>query len=81
MDHFLLFCPIAFELWTMTFCLFGLQWVIPILICSQLGRVISAVLRVMSRSFEVFGKNGTLEVLRVMSRLSLNLKPFSFILC
>ena len=29
MDHLLLHCPMAYKLWTMVFCLFGLQWVIP----------------------------------------------------
>ena len=28
-DHLLLHCPIDYELWTMVFCLFGLQWVMP----------------------------------------------------
>ena len=28
-DHLLLHCPIALELWTMVFCLFVLHWVIP----------------------------------------------------
>ena len=28
-DHLLLHCPIAFELWKMAFCFFGLQWVMP----------------------------------------------------
>lgn len=27
MDHFLLFCPIAQELWSMVFCLFSILWV------------------------------------------------------
>ena len=40
MDHLLLYCPIALELWTMAFCLFGLHWAMPkkSLICLQLGR-------------------------------------------
>ena len=25
-DHFLLQCPIAYELWSMVFCLFGIHW-------------------------------------------------------
>ena len=29
MDHFLLHCPIAYELWSMVFCLFGIHWVMP----------------------------------------------------
>lgn len=28
-DHLLLHCPIAYEMWTMVCCLFGLQWVMP----------------------------------------------------
>ena len=28
-DHLLLHCPIAYELWTIVFYLFGLQWVMP----------------------------------------------------
>ena len=28
-NHLLLHCPIAYELWTMVFYLFGLQWVMP----------------------------------------------------
>ena len=28
MDHLLLHCPIAFEMWSL--CLFGLQWVMPL---------------------------------------------------
>ena len=28
-NHLLLHCPIAFELWSLVFCLFGLQWVMP----------------------------------------------------
>ena len=29
MDHLLLHCSIAWELWSLVFCLFGIQWVIP----------------------------------------------------
>ena len=29
MDHLLLHCPIAYELWTMVFCLFGIEWIMP----------------------------------------------------
>ena len=29
LDHLLLHCPIAFELWSLVFCLFGLHWVMP----------------------------------------------------
>ena len=29
MDHLLLHCPIACELWSLVFCLFGIQWVMP----------------------------------------------------
>ena len=29
-DHLLLHCPIAFEMWSMVLCLFGLQWVMPL---------------------------------------------------
>ena len=29
MDHFLLHCSIAWELWSLVFCLFGIQWVMP----------------------------------------------------
>ena len=29
MDHLLLYCPIALELWTMAFSLFGLHWAMP----------------------------------------------------
>ena len=28
-DHLLLHCPIAFEMWSMIFCLFGVCWVMP----------------------------------------------------
>ena len=28
-NHLLLHCPIAFELWTMVWALFGLLWVMP----------------------------------------------------
>ncbi|KAK9995838.1 hypothetical protein SO802_020524 [Lithocarpus litseifolius] len=28
-DHLLLHCPIAWELWSLVFCLFGVQWVMP----------------------------------------------------
>ena len=28
-DHLLLHCPIAYELWTMVFCLFGIEWIMP----------------------------------------------------
>ena len=28
-DHLLLHCPIAFELWSSVFCLFGIHWVMP----------------------------------------------------
>ena len=28
-DHLLLHCPVAFELWSLVFCLFGLHWVMP----------------------------------------------------
>ena len=31
-DHLLLYCPIAFELWSSVFCLFGLHWVMPHLV-------------------------------------------------
>ena len=29
MDHLLLHCPIACELWSLVFCLFGIHWVMP----------------------------------------------------
>ena len=29
-DHLLLHCPIAYELWSFVFCLFGLHWVMPL---------------------------------------------------
>ena len=29
-DLLLLYCPIAYEMWTMVCCLFGLQWVMPL---------------------------------------------------
>ena len=29
MNHLLLHCPIAFELWSLVFCLFGIHWVMP----------------------------------------------------
>ena len=28
-DHLLLHCPFAFEMWSMVFCLFGICWVMP----------------------------------------------------
>ena len=28
-DHLLLHCPIAYEMWSMVFCLFGICWVMP----------------------------------------------------
>ena len=28
-DHLLLYCPIAFEMWSLVLCLFGLLWVMP----------------------------------------------------
>ena len=28
-DHLLLQCPIAYEVWSMVFCLFGIHWVMP----------------------------------------------------
>ena len=28
-DHLLLHCPIAWELWSLVLCLFGIQWVMP----------------------------------------------------
>lgn len=28
-DYLLLHCPIAFEMWSMVFCLFGIHWVLP----------------------------------------------------
>ena len=28
-DHLLLHCPFAFEIWSMVFCLFGICWVMP----------------------------------------------------
>ena len=28
-DYLLLHCPIAWELWSLVFCLFGIQWVMP----------------------------------------------------
>ena len=28
-DHLLLHCPVAFELWSLVFCLFGIHWVMP----------------------------------------------------
>ena len=28
-NHLLLHCPIAYELWPMVFCLFGIHWVMP----------------------------------------------------
>ena len=29
MDRFLLHYPIAYELWSMVFCLFGIHWIMP----------------------------------------------------
>ena len=29
-DHLLLHCPIAYKLWSLVFCLFGLHWVMPL---------------------------------------------------
>ena len=29
-DYLLLHCPIAYELWSLVFCLFGLHWVMPL---------------------------------------------------
>ena len=29
MNHLLLHCPIAYELWSMVFSLFGIHWVMP----------------------------------------------------
>ena len=29
-DHLLLHCPIAYELWSLVFFLFGLHWVMPL---------------------------------------------------
>ena len=31
-DHLLLHCPIALELWNVVFCLFGLHWVMPMIV-------------------------------------------------
>ena len=28
-DHLLLHCPTAYEMWYMLFCLFGIHWVMP----------------------------------------------------
>ena len=28
-DHLLIHCPIAYEMWSMIFCLFGICWVMP----------------------------------------------------
>ena len=36
-DHLLLHCPIAYELWSMVFCLFGIHWVMPYHISKLLG--------------------------------------------
>ena len=40
-DHLLFHCPIAFELWSLVFCLFGLHWVMPLKVlgCLSLGKV------------------------------------------
>ena len=42
-DHLLLHCPIAYELWSSLFFLFGIHWVMPhrVIDCLSLGRVSS----------------------------------------
>ena len=37
-DHLLLHCPVAFELWSLVFCLFGLHWVMPHKVIELFGR-------------------------------------------
>ena len=40
-DHLLLHCTIACEMWSLVFCLFGIHWVMPqkVLSCLSLGKV------------------------------------------
>ena len=43
MDNFLLHCPIAYELWTMVFSLFGIHWGMPhwvVGVCATLLNVV-----------------------------------------
>ena len=38
-DHLLLHCPVACELWSLVFCLFGIQCLTRLLSCLNLGKV------------------------------------------
>ena len=48
-DHFLLHSPIAYELWSLVFCLFGIHWIMPHRVielfdfCSRLSLVLIAI--------------------------------------
>ena len=85
-DHLLLHCPIAYELWSMVFCLFGMHWVMPYKVVSYwlLGRaslvdieiqIYGGLCRIVC--FGAYGGSGMLETLRIVNGLFLTLS-FSF---
>ena len=85
MNHLLLHCPIAYELWSMVWNPFGLQWVMPHGV-SNLFRVGKVPLVGIGEliygglshivSYVVFGKNGTQDVLKGRNGLFQDLNLF-----
>ena len=90
MNHLLLHCPIAYELWSMVWNPFGLQWVmlhgvsnlfrvgkVPLV---GIGALIYGGLSLIV-SYGVFGESGTQDVSKGRSDLLLILNLFFFIPC
>ena len=88
-DHLLLHYPIAFEMWSMIFCLFGVCWVMPQRVVDLLDcwscnfrrhRNIVIWRFVTHCLMWICCENGTLEALRVVNGPFLSLSLFSFLL-
>ena len=86
MDHLLLHCPIAYELWYMVFCLFGIHWVMSYKVNEVLAswqgkfgrqRNIGLWTFVPHCFFGAYGGSGILDALRIVNGLFLTLS-FSF---
>ena len=85
-DHLLLHCPIAYESWSMVFCLFGIHWVmlykVSEVLASWKGKFgrqqnIGLWRFVPHCFFGAYGGSGILDALRIVNGLFLTLR-FSF---
>ena len=88
-DHLLLHCPMAFEMWSMIFCLFGICWVMPQRVVDLLDcwscnfrQHCNIVFGGLCRTAwcGVSGGNKILKALRVANGPFLSLSLFSFLL-